>query len=365
MSTRLFSLLMFSSSLLLTSCEGLLSKKPHVTTPYILQIPAGFSQPNLPADNSLTVEGILLGRQLFYDPILSLDSSQSCGSCHNSSFGFTDNGNVYSMGVDGSEGDRNSMPLHNLAWHTDFFWDGRSPSLREQSLEPISNPIEMKEDVLHVVEKLQRQPRYQGAFEAAFGDDEVTPDRMGLALEQFMLAILSGGDSKFDRFVAGIETLTAEEQLGLELFNGESNPNSPTPGADCFHCHGGALFTNHKFMNNGLDSALTDLGLGAVTGMTTDQGKFKVPSLRNVAYTAPYMHDGRFQTLEEVIEFYNSDVSAGSPNLDPSMIGFVQTHSNSTYGLNLTLVQRQALVAFLNTLTDTRIETDTLYQNPF
>jgi cytochrome c peroxidase len=118
-------------------------------------------------------------------------------------------------------------------------------------------------------------------------------------------------------------------------------------------------------MNNGLDSVLTDLGLGAVTGLATDNGKFKVPSLRNVAYTAPYIHDGRFQTLEEVVEFYNSGVHPNSPNLDPSMVGFVQTHSGGAMGLNLTLTQRQALVAFLNTLTDTRVETDTLYQNPF
>ncbi len=212
-------------ALLVVSCGDNWGKKPHVTTPYVLQVPAGFPQPALPADNPLTVEGILLGRQLFFDPILSLDSSQSCGSCHNAAFGFTDHGLTYSLGVDGSVGDRNSMPLHNLAWHQTFFWDGRAPSLREQSLEPISNPIEMKEDVLHVVEKLQRQPRYQDAFTAAFGDEEVTPERMGLAMEQFMLTILSGGDSKFDRFIAGTESLTTEEALGLQLFNGESNPN--------------------------------------------------------------------------------------------------------------------------------------------
>ncbi len=351
-------------ALSLFSCGERGGKKPHVTTPFALQIPAGMPQPALPEDNPLTVEGILLGRQLFYDPILSLDSSQSCSSCHNPSFGFTDNGSIHSTGVDGSIGDRNSMPLHNLAWHHSFFWDGRAPSLREQSLQPISNPIEMKENVVRVVEKLQRQPRYQSSFKAAFGEDVVTPERMGLAMEQFMLTILSGGESKFDRFVAGLENFTTEEELGLQLFNGESNPNSPSPGGDCFHCHGGALFTNHKFMNNGLDSALTDLGLGGISGRATDEGKFKVPSLRNVAYTAPYMHDGRFQTLEQVINFYNTGVHPSSPNLDPSMVGFIQVHSG-TQGLNLTLVQRQALVAFLNTLTDTRVETDTLYLNPF
>lgn len=256
------------------------------------------------------------------------------------------------------------MPLHNLAWSPDFLWDGAMPSLREQALEPIQNPTEMKESVLNVAEKLKRQPLYTQAFNAAYGDAEITPDKIGLALEQFMMIILSGGSSKFDRVQAGLESFTPEEQMGIQLFNAESNPNGSPKGADCFHCHGGTLFTSNKIVNNGLDSVFTDLGKGGVTGLNTDNGKFKVPSLRNLAYTAPYMHDGRFQTLEEVLEFYNSDVNSNSPNLAPGMSGFIQSHSGGK-GLNLNLSERQAVIAFLNTLTDTQIETDTLYQNPF
>ncbi len=350
---------------LIFSCIDPNGNKPHVTTPYSLPIPQGFPQPALPNDNILTEESIILGRLLFYDPILSLDSSQSCSSCHNPSFGFTDNGKIYSTGVDGSIGTRNSMPLHNLAWSKRFVWDGAMPSLREQALEPIQNPTEMKENILNVVGKLENQPLYEQAFNAAYGDPEISPDKIGLALEQFMLIILSGGASKFDKVNAGIESFTPEEQLGVQLFNAESNPNGSPKGGDCFHCHGGALFTNNTIVNNGLDSVFTDLGKGGITKLEVDNGKFKTPSLRNLAYTPPYMHDGRFQTLEEVMEFYNSDVLSNSPNLAPGMTGFIQSHSNGSQGLNLSLSERQAIVAFLNTLTDTRIETDTLYQNPF
>jgi cytochrome c peroxidase len=358
-------LMSFSWLLIACSCGDPGSNKPHLTTPYILPIPQGFPQPALPSDNELTEESIILGRLLFYDPILSLDSSQSCSSCHNPSFGFTDNGNKYSTGVDGSVSFRNSMPLHDLAWGKQFAWDGGMPSLREQALEPIQNPTEMKESMLNVVEKLKRQPLYEQAFNAAYGDSEINPDKIGLALEQFMLIILSGGSSKFDNVNAGIESFTTEEQLGVQLFNAEANPDGSPKGADCFHCHGGALFTNNTIVNNGLDSIFTDLGKGGITNLEVDNGKFKVPSLRNLAYTPPYMHDGRFQTLEEVLEFYNSNVLSNSPNLAPGMTGFVQSHSSGEQGLNLSLSERQAIVAFLNTLTDTRIETDTLYQNPF
>jgi len=355
----------FSLVFLIFGCIDPSSNKPHVTTPYSLAIPQGFPQPALPNDNRLTEESIILGRLLFYDPILSLDSSQSCSSCHNPSFGFTDNGNKYSIGIDGSVSFRNSMPLHNLAWAKRYVWDGGMPSLREQALEPIQNPTEMKESMLNVVEKLKRQHLYEQAFNAAYGNTEISPDKIGLALEQFMLIILSGGESKFDKVNAGIESFTAEEQLGVQLFNAESNPNGSPKGGDCFHCHGGTLFTNNTIVNNGLDTVFTDLGKGGVTNLEVDNGKFKTPSLRNLAYTPPYMHDGRFQTLEEVLEFYNSGVQSNSPNLAPGMTGFVQSHSSGEQGLNLSLSERQAIVAFLNTLTDTRIETDTLYQNPF
>ena len=329
------------------------------TTPFALAVPQGFPPPPIPEDNPLTVEGVLLGRRLFYDPVLSRDSTQSCGSCHNTEFGMTDHGLRFSVGITGAVGDRNSMPLHNLAYHTAFFWDGRSPMLRNQSLDPIENPIEMDHSVNAVVASLNANPVYRDLFWKAFGVKTISAEEIGLAMEQFMLTIMSGS-SKFDRFARGLESLSAEEQLGLALFNGEANPNAPVRGADCFHCHGGTLFTNHKFMNNGLDSVTTDPGLGAVTGNPNDLGKFKVPSLRNIAYTPPYMHDGRFQTLLEVVDFYNSGAHANSPNIDPSMGDIIRSG-----GLGLNLQERLALVAFLNTLTDTSIESDTLFQNPF
>jgi cytochrome c peroxidase len=329
------------------------------TTPFALAVPQGFPPPPIPEDNLLTVEGVLLGRRLFYDPVLSRDSTQSCASCHNTGFGMTDHGLKYSVGITGAVGDRNSMPLHNLAYHTAFFWDGRSPSLRDLTLLPIQDPREMDHTIEAVLASLNANPVYRDLFWKAFGVRNITAEEVGLAMEQFLLTIMSGS-SKFDRFVRGLESLSAEEQLGLQLFNGEANPNAPTRGADCFHCHGGTLFTNHKFMNNGLNEVHDDPGLGGVTGNANDVGKFKVPSLRNIAYTAPYMHDGRFQTLMQVVEFYNSGTHTNSPNIDPSMGDIIRAG-----GLGLNLQERMALVAFLNTLTDTSIESDTLFQNPF
>jgi len=329
------------------------------TTPFALVVPQGFSPPPLPEDNPLTVEGVLLGRRLFYDPILSRDSTQSCGSCHNTGFSMTDNGQRFSVGITNAVGDRNSMPLHNLAYHSAFFWDGRSPTLRELTMVPIQDPREMDNTIQAVLTSLNASPTYRDLFWKAFGVKTITAEELGLAAEQFMLTIMSG-NSKFDRHLRGIESLNPQELEGLRLFNGEANPNAPTRGADCFHCHGGALFTNNKFTNNGLDSVTTDPGLGAVTGDPNDLGKFKTPSLRNIAYTAPYMHDGRFQTLMQVINFYNNGAHANSPNIDPSMGDITRPG-----GLGLNLQDRISLLAFLNALTDPSIENDTLFQNPF
>jgi cytochrome c peroxidase len=271
----------------------------------------------------------------------------------------TDNGQRFSVGITNAVGDRNSMPLHNLAYHSAFFWDGRSPTLRELTMVPIQDPREMDNTIQAVLTSLNASPTYRDLFWKAFGVKTITAEELGLAAEQFMLTIMSG-NSKFDRHLRGMESLNAQELEGLRLFNGEANPNAPMRGADCFHCHGGTLFTNNKFTNNGLDSVTTDPGLGAVTGDQNDLGKFKVPSLRNLAYTAPYMHDGRFQTLMQVINFYNNGTHSNSPNIDPSMGDIIRPG-----GLGLTLQDRMALLAFLNTLTDPSIETDTLFQNPF
>ena len=236
------------------------------------------------------------------------------------------------------------MALVNLAWQKEFFWDGRAKSLRQQVLAPIQDAYEMNEKLESVVAKLAAGPDYPARFKRAFGDSGITSERLSLALEQFLLTLISQ-DSKFDRAARKLTQLTSQEQRGLQLFVTESDPARGLRGADCFHCHGGNLFSNHQFINNGLQERPGDLGRMEVTGLEADRGKFKVPSLRNVALTAPYMHDGRFATLEEVVEHYNGKLQR-SPNLDPNLAKHPET------GLGLTAEDKAALVAFLKTLTD-------------
>lgn len=332
-------------------------------TPYRFSFPAFFPRPVLPRDNPLTAEGVELGRSLFHEARLSINNQQSCGSCHQGKAGFTD-GRKFSLGADGQPGARNAMPLFNLAWKSSFFWDGRAPSLREQVLMPIENPIEMHETLSNVVAKLasrngsreknlafkskirnlKSEIDYHSRFAAAFGTPAITADRIARALEQFLLVQVSAG-SKFDRSLAGEVNFTEEEARGLELFHTEYDPRRGQFGADCFHCHGGPLFQNQSFANNGLDRDFRDLGRYETTRRNGDRGKFAVPSLRNVARTAPYMHDGRFATLAEVVEHYAIGVKR-SATLDPNLA----KHPDG--GVPLTRADQRALVAFLHTLTD-------------
>jgi cytochrome c peroxidase len=241
------------------------------------------------------------------------------------------------------------MPLVNLAWMKEFFWDGRTKSLREQVLAPIQDAHEMNEQLERVVAKLQGDSEYPAQFRGAFGSPGVTPERIALALEQFLLTLVSQ-ESKFDRAARKLVRLSPQEQRGLELFITENDPARGLRGADCFHCHGGNLFSNHQFMNNGLEERPDDLGRMEVTGREVDRGKFKVPTLRNVALTAPYMHDGRFATLEEVVDHYNGKLHR-SQTLDPNLA----KHPES--GLGLSTEDKAALVAFLKTLTDEQFVT--------
>jgi cytochrome c peroxidase len=236
------------------------------------------------------------------------------------------------------------MPLVNLAWAREFFWDGRAKSLREQALMPIQDAHEMNETLDEAIAKLEGDREYPAQFKAAFGTTGITSDRIALALEQFLLTLVSQ-ESKFDRAARKLAQLTPQEQRGLQLFITEHDPARGLRGADCFHCHGGNLFSNQQFMNNGLEERAGDLGRMEVTGLETDRGKFKVPTLRNVALTAPYMHDGRFATLEEVIEHYDGKLHR-SRTLDPNLA----KHPES--GLGLSSDDKAALVAFLKTLTD-------------
>jgi cytochrome c peroxidase len=236
--------------------------------------------------------------------------------------------------------------LENLAWKKEFFWDGRASSLREQVLQPIQNPIEMHQPLALLLRKLAADPDEHRLFANAFGTSEITSDRIARALEQFLLVQVSF-DSKFDRVALGKEKFTPDEQRGFQLFHTEYDPYHGQYGADCFHCHGGALFQSQSFANNGLDSQFADAGRYIVTKREGDQGKFAVPSLRNVSVTGPYMHDGRFRTLEEVVEHYCTGMKR-SATLDPNLA----KHPDG--GVPLSAADKRALVAFLRTLTDDR-----------
>ena len=314
-------------------------------TPYPFQMSATFPIPDLPRDNPLITERVALGEKLFRETAVSKDGTLSCASCHDSKHAFADP-RQYSLGVRGQVGTRNAMPLFNLAWRNSFFWDGRAPSLRLQAVIPIQDHIEMDESLTNVVAKLIAQTNYVALFSAAFGSSEITPEKIGLAIESFLLTLTSF-DSKFDQALNGKVELTAEEKRGFELFMTEYDPRRGQFGADCFHCHGGPLFQSQTFANNGLDAEFKDLGRAKVTGKASDDGKFATPSLRNVALTAPYMHDGRFATLEQVIEHYSSGVKR-SPTLDPNLA----KHPDG--GVPLSAGDKRALVAFLETLTDQR-----------
>ncbi len=316
---------------------------PEGTRSYRLEITQRFPQVRLPADNPLTVEGVALGRRLFHDPRLSINDTQSCASCHDQTHGFAD-ARQFSVGAEGRAGKRNAMPLANLAWQDAFFWDGRAGSLRDQVLMPIQDPHEMNERLDRVVAKLEKDAAYPAEFAKAFGSPGIATDPLARALEQFLLTLISQ-ESKFDRAVRNRAELSEEEKRGLQLFVTEFDPRRGMRGADCFHCHGGTLFTDHQFHNNGLALEESDFGRMAVTGLAADRGKFKAPSLRNVAVTAPYMHDGRFATLEEVVEHYSGGVQRTAA-LDPNLA----KHPDS--GLGLSAEEKRALVAFLKTLTD-------------
>jgi cytochrome c peroxidase len=316
--------------------------------------------PNLPVDNPLTLQGVQVGRMLFYDPLLSRDRSQSCANCHLQVNGFSDS-DRFSIGVEGLPGKRQAMSVFNLAWHSnEFFWDGRATLLRDQALLPIQDPLEMNETLANVINKLSNSQDYKDQFSRAFGSAEVTAEKMALAMEQFMLSVVSS-NSKYDRYLAGEVELTESEERGRQLFETEYNPFFPQfSGADCAHCHGGSNFENDQYMNNGLDTddMMTDIGREAVTQNPMDRGKFKVPSLRNIELTAPYMHDGRFQTLEEVIDHYNEGIKMSS-TADPTVINTMES------GLFLTDQDKIDLINFLKTLTDESLATNPAYQSPF
>jgi len=315
--------------------------------PFTVAVPFGF--PELPDDpgNPLRPEGIELGRRLFYEKALSADSTQACASCHVQAFAFTDRGRAFSVGVDGIEGTRSAMAVINPGWLRDLFWDGRAAGLEAQASAPVPNPIEMHLDWGPAVARLAADSGYPDRFAAVFGSPVITRERTVAAIAQFERTLISG-DSRYDRFRRGELILTPAETRGLLLFFSEA--------ADCFHCHGEPFFTDGRFHNNGLDSDFTDTGLEAISGRAVDRGKFRTPTLRNIAVTAPYMHDGRFKTLEEVIGHYNSG-GVFSETVDPLIrVG---------RGLKLSEDDVADLTAFLESLTDSTFLTNPAFGDPF
>lgn len=346
---------------------------------YTIDLPAHYKTPfvqgldNTPADNQLTDAGATLGRVLFYDPALSHNHAVSCASCHQQAFGFGDPAD-FSVGFAGELTTRNSMSLADARWYASgrFFWDERAATLEEQVLGPIQSEVEMGLTLAELVDRVDARPYYADLFTAAFGDAAVTSERIARALAQFVRA-MSAHRTRWDVAVAAaggnngpLPGFTAAENLGRQLFF--------SPRTNCAACHvagpppgpGGpppnlAIFQPTQPLNNGLDAGPTvDDGVGDVTGDPADAGRFKSPSLRNVAVTGPYMHDGRFATLEQVIDFYDHGIEA-HPNLDPRLRG----PGGVPRTMQLTPAEKSALVAFLHTLTDEALADDPRFADPF
>ena len=339
-------------STLLFSCS-----KEHVeeeSSAYVpFSVPEGFPEATheFLGDNVKSEEAVFeLGRKLFYEPKLSSDNSISCAECHEQSFVFTHHGHQLSPGVNGVNGIRNTQALQNLAFQTSFNWDGTTPQLFQQPLIPISAEHEMNETMSDVIAKLSEETDYLEAFKAAFYDEEISTSNILKSFANFMGMMISD-NSKYDQVLRGEQGIvfTEDELAGKVLFEQK-----------CATCHSGILFTDESFRNNGLtvNSKIPDeLGRQSVTSLEEDYYKFKVPSLRNIEKSAPYMHDGRINSLRGVLNYYDSGVQA-TANLDPLL------NQNGTLGIPLTEDEKDLLLAFLYTLTDDDFLNDERFTAP-
>lgn len=294
------------------------------------------------SNNPVTTSGFELGRMLFFDKRLSLDNTISCASCHHPELAFSDAGKPFSQGVGGLFGDRNSPSLANLVWYPNFMWDGGVNHIEISPFAAINHPAELNIDFAVLLEKLRGIPVYQVMFEKAFGSPGIDDQRFFYAITQFT-GLLISANSKYDKVFKNQESFSAIEQQGKELFD-----------AHCASCHSGVLQTDFSFRNNGLDTEFSDQGRKLITNDPSDLGKFRVPSLRNVALTPPYMHDGRFANLEAVLNHYSNGIQQSS-TLDPSL----------SSNISLNPEQKAALLSFLNTLTDSHFTQNPKFKNPF
>jgi len=312
-------------------CEQDLPLKGPEHRPITLEVPTNYAKPLVPEDNPLTPAKIALGKKLFYDKNISRDSSVSCSSCHLADHAFSDP-RQFSLGVGERIGTRNAPALVNTAYGRSFFWDGANPALETQAIFPLEASFEMDMDLAELVERLKADPEYPALFQAVFGV-EPNVGSITQAIASFERSMLSL-NSPYDRYLQGDESaLNESEKRGLTLFFGEK--------AECFHCHVGTNFSDELFHNNGLYETYLDNGRWEVTGLEEDRSKFKTPTLRNIAYTAPYMHDGSIETLEEVVEHYSSG-GASHPNKSGLIRAF--TLSNQ---------EKEDLLNFLHALSDT------------
>ncbi|HEU5068954.1 MAG TPA: cytochrome c peroxidase [Verrucomicrobiae bacterium] len=327
-------------------------------------LPASFlvnpvlAQDTTPPNNPTTDAGATLGRVLFYDKRLSTNQTIACASCHQPAHGFSDP-RRFSVGWDDSAGTRNAMGLTHARWYLrrHFFWDERANTLEDQVLQPIQNPIEMGMTLAALTNRLAAEPFYTNLFTQAFGSPDVTTNRISRALAQFVRSIVAV-QSKYDAGVTNnFADFNPQENLGRQIFFGQVG----NPPATCAACHGTDNFTAGAALNNnGLELPYVDPGVGGITGNPANLGKFKAPSLRNIALTAPYMHDGRFTNLEQVVDFYDSGV-VDNPNLSPPL----RNPDGTVRRLHLTPQQKSALVTFLKTLTDPNLATDPKLSDPF
>jgi cytochrome c peroxidase len=295
--------------------------------PYQLQLPGHFPLLVIPDDNPMTVEGVKLGRMLYYDQRLSKDGKRSCSTCHEQKAGFAKPGT-------------NVLPHINLAWNYNFLWNGKLYGTLEEVMRfEVESFFESDPEVFNQIEA------YASLFKIAYGVDKITHRDLAYALAQFFRTMISGG-SEYDRYLQGMDVLSPAALRGMNLFFSERG--------DCFHCHGSILFTNNDFHNIGLEAEPEGkhLGIFEITGNSEDRGKFKTPTLRNVALRESYMHDGRFKTLEEVVEHYNTGIKR-SPTLDPLM--YKNRRGNH---LGLSEEEQSDLVAFLKALTDEKFITN-------
>jgi cytochrome c peroxidase len=331
--------------LILASCSVDPEIKPKLPSNDIKEIiPEGWPQPVYRFENNtLTKEGFELGRELFYEEMLSSNNTISCGSCHQQFSAFANTEHRFSHGINDSLGNRNAPGLFNMNWNTTFMWDGGVNHIETQPLAPIVNPIEMNENLNNVVTKLSASNKYKQLFKSAFGSDEITSQKILKAFAQFQ-GVLYSYNSKYDQYKRNETSFTNEELAGYNLFVQK-----------CNNCHREPLFTDHDFKNNGLpiDPTINDFGRENITGNSNDKFKFKTPSLRNIALTAPYMHDGRFNTLDQVLNHYSSGIT-NTTNLDPSLQS----------GINLSSTEKSNLKSFLLTLTDYKFIQDERFKDP-